>query len=98
MTAVGVLAALGEAGLQAPRNCSVVGFDDLEMSAYFSPPLTTVRQPCNRMGRAAIRMLLQLIRGEDEVQAEILPTELVVRESTGPAPAPHKPIQVGGLK
>ena len=98
MTAVGVLTALGEAGLQVPRNCSVVGFDDLEMSAYFSPPLTTVRQPCNRMGRAAIRMLLQLIRGENEVQAEILPIELVVRQTTGPAPAPHKSIQVGGLK
>jgi DNA-binding LacI/PurR family transcriptional regulator len=98
MTAVGVLTALGEAGLQVPRNCSVVGFDDLEISAYFSPPLTTVRQPCYLMGQAAIRMLLQLIRGESDVQGEILPTELVVRESTGPAPAPYKPIQGGGLK
>jgi len=86
MTAVGVLTALREAGLQVPRDCSVVGFDDLEMSAYFSPPLTTVRQPCYRMGQAAIRMLLQLIRGESDVQAEVLPTELVVRETTGPAP------------
>jgi len=93
MTAVGVLTALGEAGLQVPRNCSVVGFDDLEISAYFSPPLTTVRQPCYQMGQAAMRMLLQLIRGESDVQAEVLPTELVVRETTGPAPAPYKPIQ-----
>ncbi len=98
MTAVGVLTALGEAGLQVPRNCSVVGFDDLEISAYFSPPLTTVRQPCYQMGQAAIRMLLQLIRGESDVQGEILPTELVVRQSTGPAPTPYKPIKGGGLK
>ncbi len=98
MTAVGVLTALGEAGLQVPRNCSVVGFDDLEISAYYGPPLTTIRQPCYRMGQAAMRMLLQLIRGESDVQAEVLPTELVVRQSTGPAPTPYKPIQGVGLK
>ncbi|TET96803.1 MAG: LacI family DNA-binding transcriptional regulator [Candidatus Zixiibacteriota bacterium] len=88
MTALGVLTALREEGLQVPRDCSVVGFDDLEMSAYLNPPLTTVRQPCYRMGQAAIRMLLQLIRGESDVQAEVLPTELIVRQTTGLAPEP----------
>jgi DNA-binding LacI/PurR family transcriptional regulator len=89
MTAMGVLTALREADLQVPRDCSVVGFDDLEISAYLSPPLTTVRQPCYRMGQAAIRMLLQLIRGESDMQAEVLPTELIVRQTTGLAPAPE---------
>ena len=86
ITAMGVLTALREADLQVPRDCSVVGFDDLEISAYLSPPLTTVRQPCYRMGQAAIRMLLQLIRGESDMQADVLPTELIVRQTTGLAP------------
>lgn len=88
MSAVGVLTAFREAGLQIPRDCSVVGFDDLEMSAYLNPPLTTVRQPCYHMGQGAIRMMLQLIRGESDVQAEVLPTELIVRQTTGLAPEP----------
>ena len=90
MTAVGVLTALREAGLQVPRDCSVVGFDDLEMAAYYWPPLTTVRQPRYRMGQEAMRMLLELIQGESDVQEEVLPTELVVRETTGPAPVARK--------
>jgi len=67
----------------------VEGDGKLEISAYLSPPLTTVRQPCYRMGQAAIRMLLQLIRGESDMQAEVLPTELIVRQTTGLAPAPE---------
>ena len=87
LTAMGVLHALALADMQVPGDCSVVGFDDLEMSAYYCPPLTTVRSPRYRLGQRAMRMLLRLIRGQEDVQAEVLPGELVVRETTGPAPA-----------
>jgi len=87
MVAIGVLHALERAGLEAPRDCSVVGFDDLELAAYTCPPLTTVRQPGHRIGERAMRMLIELIHGRDDVQAEVLPAELVIRETTGPVPA-----------
>ncbi len=82
--AMGVLHTLVEAGLCIPQDCSVVGFDDLEWAAYYCPPLTTVRQPGYRLGRRAIRMLFRLIEGQENVQAEVLPAELVVRQTTGP--------------
>lgn len=85
VTALGVLHALTQAGRRVPRDCSVVGFDDLEMAAYCCPPLTTVRQPIYRLGQRTMRMLLKLIQGQDDVQAEVLPAELVIRETTGPA-------------
>jgi len=87
MAAMGVLHALERAGLETPRDCSVVGFDDLELASYFCPPLTTVRQPSYQIGQRAMRMLLKLIQGESDVEAEILPAELVIRETTGPVPA-----------
>ena len=86
MTAVGVMYALAVAGLQVPADCSVIGFDDLELAAYFCPPLTTVRQPRRQMGERAMQMLLALIEERGAPPAEVLPTELVVRRTTGPAP------------
>jgi len=86
MTAVGVMYSLALAGLQVPAHVSVVGFDDLELAAYFSPPLTTVRQPRRQMGERAMQMLLALIEEQGVPQAEVLQTELVVRRTTGPAP------------
>lgn len=87
VTAMGVLRGLNAAGVQVPHDCSVIGFDDLDMAAYYCPPLTTVRQPSYRLGQRAMRMLLQLIQGREDVAAEILPAKLVVRETTGPVPA-----------
>jgi DNA-binding LacI/PurR family transcriptional regulator len=88
LMAIGNLCALSQAGWRVPADCSVVGFDDLELAAYCSPPLTTVRQHRDRLGRQAMHMLHQLIRGRGDVQAEILPAELVVRKTSGPAPVP----------
>jgi DNA-binding LacI/PurR family transcriptional regulator len=93
LTAVGVIHTLARAGLQVPADCSVVGFDDLELAAYLGPPLTTVRQPRRQMGERAMQMLLALIEEQASPQAEILPTELVVRRTTGPAP-----LSAGGRK
>ena len=87
MAAIGVIRAYQQAGLEVPRDCSVVGFDDLELAAFFCPPLTTVRQRSYQMGQRAMGMLLKLIHGESGVESEILPAELIVRETTGPVPA-----------
>jgi len=84
MTAIGVIVALRQAGFQVPRDKSVVGFDDLDLALYYHPALTTVRQPTCHMGQRAMRTLLELIRGKDDVRPEILPTELIIRETTGP--------------
>lgn len=86
VTAMGVMRSLNTAGWQVPHDCSVIGFDDLDLAAYYCPPLTTVRQPSYCLGERAMRMLLQLIQGREDVEAEILPAELIVRETTGPVP------------
>jgi len=87
LTAIGVIHALKEAGIQVPQDCSVVGFDNLEMGAYYCPPLTTVQQPRFELGQHAMRMLLKLCQGRDDIEPEILQTDLVVRKTTAPAPA-----------
>jgi DNA-binding LacI/PurR family transcriptional regulator len=87
MMAMGAIHALSRASKKVPRDCSVIGFDDLEQAAYYCPPLTTVRQPSYRLGQAAMSMMLKLIKSGIAPQGDLLPTELVVRETTGPAPA-----------
>ena len=88
MTAIGLLNGLRQAGIQVPEEMSVVGFDDVEFAAHCYPRLTTVRQPTDLMGQRLIHMLLALIQGQEDVEPEVLPAELVIRESTGPLPAP----------
>lgn len=85
MTAIGVLNALQKHGCHVPRDCSVVGFDDLDIAAYYHPPLTTVRQPIYQLGRKAAEMLLKLIQGDDDVSSETLEPELIVRNSASHA-------------
>lgn len=83
--ALGVYEALRLAGLSAPGDVSVVGFDDLNFAEWTAPPLTTVRQPLHEMGVAAGRTLLRLINGERLESTRIeLATELVCRQSTAP--------------
>lgn len=87
-TALGVLEAAHAVGLRVPRDLSVVGFDDVPQAAQAHPPLTTVRQPLQQMGRSAVNTLLALLAGIEAVAPVItFPTELVVRESTA---APRK--------
>jgi DNA-binding LacI/PurR family transcriptional regulator len=59
-----------------------VGFDDAPPAAAATPPLTTVRQPVPTIGRELARMVLALVDGEEDVPDVVVPTELVVREST----------------
>jgi DNA-binding LacI/PurR family transcriptional regulator len=86
LSAVGVICALAEQGWRVPEDVSVVGFDDLRLSAFTTPPLTTVRQPAAEIAERATQLLLDLARGgEVEQQLHLLPPELVVRGSTAAA-------------
>ncbi|NTW41846.1 MAG: LacI family transcriptional regulator [Cellulomonadaceae bacterium] len=86
--ALGAIRAVRRAGLTVPGDVSVVGYDDSALMNCTDPPLTTVRQPIDSMGRAAIDLLVSQIGGATVAQDELLfEPELVVRGSTGPAPA-----------
>lgn len=68
-------------GLEVPRQIAVVGYDDIELSTYFHPPLTTIRQPIRAAGRALVASLLELIEGRPAPSLQ-LPTQLMARESS----------------
>ncbi|SDY07398.1 transcriptional regulator, LacI family [Micromonospora pattaloongensis] len=82
LMAHGALRTLREAGRRVPDDVAVIGFDDIEIARYTDPPLSTVRQPIHEMGREMTRQLLRLAAGEEIELALILPTELIVRESS----------------
>jgi LacI family transcriptional regulator len=87
MSAIGAIRALREHGLRVPEDVSVIGFDDIPGAAFYTPSLTTVRQPLNRMGEVAAQSLLERIEEKKEYLADIaIEPELVVRESTAKAP------------
>jgi len=88
MSAIGAIEAIRDAGLSVPEDISVLGFDDIELAGYVKPALTTVRQDMITIGRRSIELLDELITDETLAPPEaIMPTELVVRESCGPAKA-----------
>ena len=82
MTAVGLMF---EHGLQVPGDVALVGYDDVEASSHFRPSLTTIRQPIATAGKVLVDSLLCMLRG-DQVKSQVLPTELVVRESSSAKP------------
>jgi LacI family transcriptional regulator len=85
--AAGVLRAAHELGVRVPEELSVVGFDNIAMSRFVNPPLTTVRVSKLDLGVRAMRRLLELIEGKSgETRRELVPVELVVRASTARAP------------
>lgn len=87
MTAFGAIRAMAKAGLRVPEHCSVTGFDDIAVSALYTPPLTTIRQPMEAMGAMAASIVLEGINAVQEkrevnvVHRKMAP-ELAVREST----------------
>jgi DNA-binding LacI/PurR family transcriptional regulator len=83
--AVGALLACRDLDIAVPDQLSIMGFDDVELAQYVTPPLSSIHQPKLRMGEQAMRMLLDLVEGRP-VQNQTLATDLVVRCSTGPAP------------
>ena len=86
---IGALSAAHEAGLRIPQDLSVIGFDDIELARFTSPPLTTIVQPKQRIGQLAVEMLLERIQGgRTDTKQMLLPPELVVRASTAPKETP----------
>ena len=85
--AIGLIAALRRDGIECPRDISVIGFDDITISENYAPPLTTMRQPREKIGRIAAETLINILEGNvlssDPVRV-LLQSELVVRESTAP--------------
>ena len=85
--ACGALSAARKAQRRCPEDLSIVGFDDIAMARYTDPPLTTIRQPAQAIGRGTVELLLGILNNQpEEVIALTLPHKLVVRQSVGPAP------------
>lgn len=83
--AIGLIAGFHEHGVECPRDISVIGFDDITVAQNYAPPLTTMRQPREELGRVATETLINILEGNDtpgEPVHVVLPSELVVRQST----------------
>ena len=88
---MGILDALHELGLEAPKDLSLVGFDDMPFASLLDPPITTVRQPIRMMGERGVDALIARIKGDDHPAAvERLPVTLIERGSVA-APGSRKP-------
>lgn len=82
--AIGALKAIHEASVRVPEDLSIVSFDDIEAAAFLNPPLSTVRVHTEEMGRTAVKLLRdRLTTGRELPLKVVLPTELVLRESSG---------------
>lgn len=86
--AIGALHAIKAAGLDVPRDLSLIGFDDVRYAAVMDPPLTTIAQPAEEIGERVMQRLCREIDDEAEENAapEIVPHQLVIRDSTGAPP------------
>jgi DNA-binding LacI/PurR family transcriptional regulator len=82
--AFGALHALRDAGVQAGRDCSLMGFDDVPMAAHSDPPLTTMRAPRQALGAELARLLIETVEAKGQVRSQVmLEMQLVIRRSTG---------------
>lgn len=83
--AIAAVDSLRSLGLKVPEDVAVVGFDDIDMTSFVHPSITTIRQPLYEMGSRACEVLLEKIKGKykDEIIQEYLPMKLIVRESCG---------------
>ncbi len=83
MMAIGCYDYIKKINLQIPQDIGVVGFDDVFVSRYLNPPLTTVRVNIEEVGKKAVELLLKKIQSNNGVRSSVIniPTELVIRES-----------------
>jgi LacI family transcriptional regulator len=82
-SATGAITAIQQAGLRVPEDIAIVGFDDIYVSQYLTPPLTTIRAPIEQAGYIAAQQLIRLIQNEAVEPLTLLPTELIIRRSCG---------------
>ena len=88
LMAIGGLCAAQQAGMRIPDELSVVGYDDIALASFSTPPLTTIAQPKYEIGVLTARVLVnRILNAELPFRREMLQTELIMRQSTGPAPA-----------
>ncbi len=86
--AIGAIDAIHEVGLRIPEDLSVVGYDDIELAKFITPKLTTVRQDTDTIGQHAANLLIEQIVNKKRVMTtDIIPVDLIVRQSTGPVKA-----------
>ena len=82
--AIGAIRAITEAGLSVPEDISVCGFDDIDIAAYFNPPLTSIKTPCYEMGQMAANIMISAIESQTPLKVQyLLDTELIVRRTCG---------------
>ncbi|WP_028562769.1 LacI family DNA-binding transcriptional regulator [Paenibacillus pinihumi] len=81
--AIGAIHALKEAGIRVPEDVAIVGFNDIEISQFMSPPLTTIRIQAEMMGRMAVKLLVDQMNGRDIPVQVTVPAKLMVRSSCG---------------
>ena len=102
--AIGILRAVTEYGLKVPDDLAIVGFDDVLVTQYVTPPLTTVRQPMYELGVEATKALSTALGGNFDIRPVVLQTELVIRASSGrprtrdSLPAHVSPVQLRSSK
>lgn len=82
--AIGAIVECRASGMDVPKDISIMGFDDLPLAEFTFPKLTTIRVPAQRMGHVAASRLLEMIRSQSRPASEVLPVELILRESTAP--------------
>lgn len=86
LIAIGAMKAIMEKGMQIPKDIKIVGFDDIYISKYLNPELTTIRQPIYKIGERAAKMLIASLKSKtqntDEEKFDVLDTELIIRKST----------------
>jgi LacI family transcriptional regulator len=87
VVAVGALLEARARGINIPKDLSITGFHDLDLSSQMEPPLTTVQVPIEDMGKTAVNLLLATLNGTSLPTVRNLPTLIVVRKSVGPAPS-----------
>jgi len=80
--AIGAIKALQEKGVKIPEDISIIGFDDIPLSTYINPKLTTIRQNLYQIGFEASDSLIKQLEKKKNIESKIIPTELIIREST----------------
>ncbi|WFA10406.1 LacI family DNA-binding transcriptional regulator [Tissierella sp. Yu-01] len=81
LIAIGAIQALKEKNIKVPEEVRIIGFDDIQISQFVDPPLTTIKQPIYEMGEEAVKMLIFIIEGEGVGRTKVLKTTLVERMS-----------------
>lgn len=82
LIAIGAIKALREKKIDVPEDVKIIGFDDIQISRYIDPPLTTIRQPIYEMGEEAVKMLIAIIEKKGVGKTKVLKTTLIERRSS----------------